>query len=246
MRLSSIVLSCSLAVAMFAIADASADSLGDRLKQALKKPAAGQSSLGQEDAASGLKEALAQGVRRAIGQVGRRDGFQGDPLVRILVPEKMRALTDTARQLGAGRKVDEFELSMNRAAEQAVPVAADIFANAVRQMTVRDAVDIVRGSDDAGTRYFRRVTEDSLRAKFQPIVAKATDQAGVTQRYKALVGKNAGVANLLGGGQALDLDAYVTTKAMDGLFFYVAQQEKDIRHNPAQRTSALLRRVFGG
>jgi Protein of unknown function (DUF4197) len=246
MRLSPIVLGCSLAVAMFAIADASADSLSDRLKQALKKPAAGQSSLGQEDAASGLKEALAQGVKRAIGQVGRRDGFQGDPLVRILVPEKMRAVTDTARRLGAGRKVDEFELSMNRAAEQAVPVAADIFANAVRQMTVRDAVDIVRGSDDAGTRYFRRVTEDSLRAQFQPIVAKATDQAGVTQRYKGLVGKNAGVATLLGGGQALDLDAYVTTKAMDGLFFYVARQEKEIRHNPGQRTTALLRRVFGG
>lgn len=246
MRPFPLLLACGIAIATLAVHPASADTLRDTLKQALKKPSAAQGGLGQEDAANGLKEALAQGVKRAITHLGRRDGFQGDPVVRILVPQKLRGLTDTARRLGAGKKVDEFELSMNRAAEQAVPVAADIFANAVRQMSVRDAVDIVRGSDDAGTQYFRRVTEDSLRSKFQPIVAKATDQAGVTQRYKSLVGKNAGIGNLLGGGQSMDLDAYVTDAAMDGLFHYVAAQEKDIRRNPARRTTALLRRVFGG
>lgn len=246
MRLPSTLLACALLVASVAITDASADSLRDTLKQALKKPTPLQGNLGQEEAASGLKEALAQGVQRAITQLGRRDGFQGNPLVRILVPEKLRGLTDTARRLGAGKKVDEFELSMNRAAEQAVPVAADIFANAVRQMTVSDAVNIVRGADDAGTQYFRRVTEDNLRAKFQPIVTKATSQTGVTQRYKALTGKNAGLSSLLGGGQAMDLDSYVTDEAMDGLFEVVAAQEKDIRKNPARRTTALLRRVFGG
>jgi hypothetical protein len=245
MRLPPLLLACGLAIGTFAVHQASADTLRDTLKQALKKPAPDQGSLRQDDAANGLKEALAQGVKRAITQLGRRDGFEGNPVVRILVPKKLRGLTDTARRLGAGSKVDEFELSMNRAAEQAVPVAADVFANAVRQMSVRDAVDIVRGADDAGTQYFRRVTEDSLRAKFQPIVAKATDQAGVTQRYKSLVGKNAGIGNLLGGGQPMDLDAYVTDEAMDGLFHVVAEQERDIRRNPAQRTTALLRRVFG-
>ncbi len=235
----------AVTVALLLAAEASADDWRDTLNRAIK-PASTSSRVGEAEAASGVKEALAQGVNHAITRLGRRDGFQGDPAVRILVPEKLRSLTDTARRLGAGKKVDEFELSMNRAAEQAIPVAADVFADAVRQMSVRDAVDIVRGADDAGTRYFRRVTEDALRGKFQPIVADATSRTGVTQRYKALVGKNTGIANLFGGRDQMDLDRYVTDKAMDGLFHYVAEQEKAIRRNPAQRTTELLRRVFGG
>jgi len=238
-----IAASCVAASLLFAAA-ASADAWRDTLNRALKPAATGK--VGEAEAASGVKEALAQGVSHAISRLGHQDGFQGDPVVRILVPEKMRSLADTARRLGAGKKVDAFEQSMNRAAEQAVPVAADVFAGAVRQMSVRDALDIVRGPDDAGTQYFRRVTQESLRAKFQPIVADATNKNGVTQRYKAVVGKNAGLANLFGGGDVVDLDRYVTEKAMDGLFHYVAEQEKAIRRNPAQRTTDLLRRVFGG
>lgn len=202
-------------------------------------------AISASDANRGLKEALAQGVSSAILQLGRQDGFLGDKAVRIGLPGKLRKYGNTARKLGAGKQVDAFELAMNRAAEQAIPAAADVFADAVRQMTITDALDILRGGEDAATRYFRRVAEDRLRAKFLPIVASATAKHGVTQRYKALVGRNEALAKALVGDRNLDLDRYVTDKAMDGLFHYVAEQEKAIRRDPLKRTSSILRRVFG-
>jgi hypothetical protein len=110
---------------------------------------------------------------------------------------------------------------------------------------VQDAIDIVRGKEDAGTQFFRRVTEDKLREKFMPIVADATAKAGVTQSYKKMAGKNSGITKLLGGGEAVDLDRYVTDEAMDGLYHYVAIHEKEIRQDPTKRSTDLLRRVFG-
>jgi len=234
----SALLCCSLGVL------AQADDIETKLEQKISRTS-GNGKLSQTDAANGIREAMAQGVRRAISQLGREDGFNKDPLVRILVPKQLRKAADLSRQLGAGKKVDQFELSMNRAAEKAIPAAADIFADAARQMTVQDAIKIVRGDDDAGTQFFRRATEDKLRAKFMPIVADATAKAGVTKRYKEMSGKNAGVAKLLGGGESIDLDRYVTDKTMDGLYHYVAEQEKDIRKNPMKRSSDLLRKVFG-
>jgi hypothetical protein len=223
-----------------------ADSIGSKIeKQLLKKQNNGNNNISQSDASGGIKEALAQGVKRAITQLGREDGFNKDPLVRILVPKQLQKIADLSRQLGAGKKVDQFELSMNRAAEKAIPAAADIFADAVRQMTVQDAINIVRGNEDAGTQFFRRVTEEKLRAKFMPIVTDATAKTGVTQRYKEMSGKNSGITKLLGGGESIDLDRYVTDKSMDGLYHYVAEQEKDIRKNPLNQSSDLLRRVFG-
>lgn len=236
--IASAVLSCSLA------AISQADDIGSKLEQQILRTP-GKGKISQSEAAGGIKEAMALGVKRAISQLGREDGFNKDPFVRILVPKQLRKLSDTARQLGAGKKVDQFELSMNRAAEKAIPAAADIFADAVRQMTVQDAISIVRGDEDAGTQFFRRVTEDKLRAKFMPIVADATAKTGVTKRYKEMAGKNSGIAKLLGGGESIDLDRYVTDEAMDGLYHYVAEQEKDIRKNPMKRSSDLLRRVFG-
>ncbi len=242
LRTSLVLISAVLAFSVAQITQA--DSLGSKLEQQiLKTPSKGKIS--SSEAAGGIKEAMAQGVKRAITQLGREDGFNKDPVVRILVPEKIRKLSDTARKLGAGKKVDAFELSMNRAAEKAIPAAADIFADAVRQMTVQDAINIVRGEPDAGTQFFRRVTEDKLREKFMPIVADATAKTGVTKRYKEMSGKNSGIAKLLGGGESIDLDRYVTDEAMDGLYFYVAEQEKDIRKDPLKRSSDLLRRVFG-
>lgn len=201
--------------------------------------------LSQADASSGIKESLAQGVSAAITQLGRPDGFLKDQAVKILLPKNMQKAADLARKLGAGKYVDELEVSMNRAAEKAVPAAADVFASAVRQMTVQDALAIVRGGDDAGTQYFRRVTQDQLREKFRPIVAQATADTGVAKHAKRLSEKSGGLGNLL-GGKDTDLDSYVTEKAMDGLFYYIAQKEKDIRKNPVKQGSELLRRVFGG
>lgn len=230
-----------LVLATGAVHTAQAEDWKDRLKRSLNRGGA----VNEQEAAGGIREAMAQGVQRAVLQLGQQDGFYGNEGLRIRAPGQLRKLTDTARQLGAGRKVDEFELAMNRAAEKAVPLAADVFADAVRQMTVRDALDIVRGEPDAGTRFFRRVTEDRLRAEFLPIVSNATAQAGVTQRYKALVGRNSGLLAALGGSEAVDLDRYVTDEALDGLFAVVAEQERGIREDPAQRSTALLKKVFG-
>lgn len=201
--------------------------------------------LSQGDAALGIKESLAQGTRAAISRLGRPDGFLKDRAVRILLPGNLSKLAETARKLGASKQVDALELAMNRAAEKAVASAADIFADAVRDMSVNDALAIVRGGDDAGTQYFRRTTEGQLRERFRPIVESATSETEVAKRYKSLSKKAGGLDALLGGGEAVDLDGYVTEKAMDGLFHYIGEEEKAIRKNPVGRGSELLQRVFG-
>jgi hypothetical protein len=224
---------------------ASAESLKDQLRRAVQpSSSAPASGVSERDASSGVKEALAQGVKSSITKLGTTDGFLKDQAVKVLVPKKLRKLTDTARQLGAGKYVDQFELSMNRAAEQAVPATADIFADAIRALTVRDAIAIVRGEPDAATRYFRRSSGDKLKAAMLPIVAKATAQTGVTQKFKTLSQKSGGLLGSLGGNEAIDLDQYVTDRALDGLFFYVASKEREIRQNPLKAGSDLLARVF--
>jgi hypothetical protein len=226
-----------------------AQSLSDRLAQLLARTDATQSQatpLVESEAAAGIKEALAQGTRNAVLRLGKTDGFLADEAVRIATPKSLRKVAKLARRLGAGASVDAFETSLNRAAEQAVPAAADIFADTVRAMTLRDALAIVRGGDDAGTQYFRKVSENRLRDAFLPIVSKATASNDVTQRYKALTEKTGGLTSVLGGANIQDLDGYVTDKAMDGLFHYIAEEEKAIRKNPLKRGSDLLKRVFGG
>lgn len=185
-------------------------------------------------------------MQSAIAQLGTKDGFLGDEAVRIAAPKRYRKLVDTARKLGAEKYITAFETSMNRAAEKAVPVAAEIFADAVREMSVRDALDIVAGADDAATRYFRKVAGERLQQAFLPIVAKTTSESGVTSSFKKLKKKGGALGDLLGGSsEDIDLDRYVTDQAMDGLFYYVAEKEKSIRSNPLGQSSDLLRRVFG-
>lgn len=207
---------------------------------------AGTTRASQNDAAAGMREALAKGVDQAVRQLGRKDGFLGDKLVRIAVPKKLQKLAKTARKLGAEKYVDAFEVSMNRAAEKAVPLAAGIFADAVREMSVDDALTIVGGGDDAATRYFRKVSDERLEAAFLPVVSRAMDETDVAKAYKKLGKKAGGLGGLLGGSDTdADLDRYVTRKAMDGLYYYVAEKEKAIRKNPLAQGSDLLRRVFG-
>lgn len=199
----------------------------------------------QSQAASGVKEALASGVHSAIARLGKKDGFLKDAAVRIPLPGKLSSLAKTAKKLGQGKYVDQLEESMNHAAEQAVPAAADIFSNAIRAMSVTDALDIVRGGSDSATRFFRKTSGDKLRDALLPIVKKATDQTGVAQRYKKLSKKGGGLLGSLGGSDSVDLDSYVTEKALDGLFHYIAVQEESIRSNPVATGSALLKSVFG-
>jgi hypothetical protein len=225
------------------------------LERALQRIGGSRSgNLSQSDAAGGIKEALAQGVDRSIRQLGRPDGFFRDAAVKILVPDRIRQLADLARRAGQGARVDAFEESMNRAAEKAVPAAAGILGDAVRGMTLQDAIGLVRGGETSATDFFRRSSEDKLFTSFRPIVVRQTESVGVTQKYKAFAERGSGGAlgALLGGSgggrdgrSALDLDDYVTTKAIDGLFHVIAGQERQIRSNPASRNTDLLRRVFG-
>lgn len=198
-----------------------------------------------DQSAAGVKEALAVGVKTAITQLGKKDGFLGNADVRIPLPGKLDTLAKTARKLGQGKYVDQLEESMNRAAEQAVPAAADIFSDAIRTMSVKDAVGIVSGGSDSATQYFRRSSGDKLKQAILPIVAKQTSQTGVTQRYKDLSKKGGGVLAKVGGSEAVDLDQYVADKALDGLFHVIAEQEQSIRSNPVATGSALLKSVFG-
>ncbi|MGD9584583.1 MAG: DUF4197 domain-containing protein [Lysobacterales bacterium] len=238
-----IVLSFGLLCTVSAV---QAGAAADVLKQVTKPAATDPSSLSETDAGSGIKEALAQGVGNAINRLGKTDGFLADQAVRILIPKKVRKLTEAARKLGADKLVDDFEVSMNRAAEQALPAAAEVFSDAVRQMSLQDALGIVRGGEDAGTQYFRRVTEDQLRTRFLPIVSTATGASGATRNFKKLNKKAGGLGGLLNrGDKPFDLDSYVTDQAMNGLFHYIAEEEKNIRKNPLGQASSLLRRVFG-
>lgn len=237
-----------------------AESSLERALQRVSGSRAPGGPLSSTDATGGIKETLARGVDRSVRQLGRPDGFFRDSAVKILVPDRIEKIADLARQAGQGARVDAFEESMNRAAEKAVPSAATILADAVRAMTVQDAVGLVRGGQTSATDFFRRSSEEKLFTAFRPIVAQQTASVGVTQKYKAFSDRMGGDAlgGLLGGAlggrsertgregrSPLDLDDYVTTEAIDGLFHVIGMQEQSIRSNPASRNTDLLRRVFG-
>ena len=197
------------------------------------------------DISSGLKDALFQGVRNAVNDLGRENGFLDDSRVRIPLPKSLQKVEKTLRFAGQGNRVDEFVEAMNRAAERAVPEATDVFLDSIRQMTFTDARNILfSGQDDAATQFFRRTSEARLRQKFRPIVEEFTDEVGVTQKYKRMMG-NYGFVGKLVGQDATDLDGYVTQKALDGLFLLVADEERKIRRDPIGRTTNILRKVFG-
>ena len=218
-------------------------------------------SLSQDQVVHGLQEALARGLQQAVTNLGHNDGFLTNVLVKIPLPEKLQKVETVARDLKQEKLVDDFVTTMNRAAEQAVPAAATVFANALSHMTIEDAKSILSGPNDGATKYFQAATQTNLYEKFYPIVKQATASVGVTSAYKNLMEKvNAGgLTQKLGGlgslGSAIsgslldqnsmDIDAYVTNKAMDGLFKMVAQEEQKIRQNPVARTSELLQKVFG-
>ncbi len=193
--------------------------------------------------ASGLKEALQVGTGNAVKSTGRVDGYFGNPAIKILMPEKMRMLEKGLRAVGYGPQVDEFVLSMNRAAEKAAPAAKKIFLDAVTQMTFDDVRKIFSGGDTAATDYFKTKTSAQLAQAFRPIVEKATSEVGVTQKYKQLVGQAQSVPFVK--AESLDIDQYVVGKALDGLFYMLAQEEKNIRKNPAARVTQTLKEVFG-
>lgn len=193
----------------------------------------------------GLKAALFQGVESAIGRLGRRNGFLDNPRVFIPLPSTLKKTEKTLRFLGQGKKVDEFVEAMNHAAEEAVPVAADIFFDSVKQMSFNDARNILfSGQEDSATRFFRQTSENRLRQEFRPIVEEFTARVGVTQKYKDMVGRYGFLGRFV-GQDASDIDGYITEKALDGLFLLMADEERRIRRDPIGRTTSILRKVFG-
>ncbi len=199
--------------------------------------------LSNSDIIEGLKESLTKGTRSAVSLLGKEDGFLANPDVKIPMPSSLRKVEKGLRKIGQDKVADNFVETMNRAAEKAVPEAASIFADSVKEMSISDAKEILQGEDDAATQYFRKNSGDKLREKFLPLVKEATSQVGVTSNYKKMTKKLGAFSSFIDTDK-LDLDEYVTNKAMDGLFLMVAAEEKKIRENPIERTTDLLKKVF--
>jgi hypothetical protein len=211
----------------------------------LWKRATGQSAsnLSNDRIAAGLKEALRVGTTKAVAITGRPDGFLKNEAIKILLPEKLQTAGRALRLVGMGAQLDELEVGMNRAAEQASPQAKQIFLNAVTSMSINDARGILTGNDTAATDYFRRATSEDLTAAFAPIVHRSMQNVGVVREYQQLMQNS--MAGALLRNQKFNLDDYVVGKTLDGLFYMLGQQEKQIRQNPAARTTDLLKQVFG-
>jgi hypothetical protein len=209
------------------------------------------SSVPHDQVVGAVKEALLSGMQSAVRELGHDGGFLTNLNVRIPIPKQLQPIERTLRLLKEDQLADELVVTMNHAAERAVPEAASVFGDAISRMSIADAEAVVTGPPDAATEYFRRATETNLFQRFLPVVKRATDETGVTSTYKRIeqsASRNRFLSPLLGGisgSQSLDLDSYITQKALDGLFKEIAAEEQRIRQNPVARTSELLRRVFG-
>ena len=201
-----------------------------------------QSGLSDAKIGSGLKEALKIGTENAVTLTGRPDGYFRNQAIKILMPEKLQTLEKGLRMVGYGPQVDEFVVSMNRAAERAAPAAKQIFWDAIGEMTFEDARKILSGGDTSATQYFQAKTSDRLATAFRPVVDQAMSEVGVTRQYKELVGRYQAIP--FARSESLDIDQYVVRKALDGLFHVLGEEERRIRTNPAARVTDLLKEVF--
>jgi hypothetical protein len=213
------------------------------------KSATGQKSQTSADSLStnkitaGLKEALKVSTSKAVAKTGKPDGFLKNPAIKILLPPKLQTAGKGLRMIGMGPQLDELEVGMNRAAEQATPLAKQIFLNALLKMTFTDARNILTGGDTAATEYFRKTSSADLTTAFKPIVHEQLLKVGVVRQYDQLM-QNPLAGSLLQSKQ-LSMDDYVVGKTLDGLFFMLGEEEKQIRKNPAAQTTTLLKEVFG-
>jgi len=201
-----------------------------------------QSGLSEVKIGDGLKQALQVATEKSVSLTGRPNGYFSNAAIKILMPEKLQTVEQGLRMVGYGPQVDQFVLSMNRAAERAAPAAKQIFVDAITSMSFDDAKKILAGGDTAATEFFKTKTTDKLTAAFKPVVDKTMAQTGVVQQYHALIGRFDAIP--FAKSQTFDIDGYVTNKALDGLFHVVGEQEKLIRTNPTARTTELLRDVF--
>jgi hypothetical protein len=210
------------------------------------KPAATSSiapGLSNEKIAAGLKEALNLSAKKVVAQLGKEGGFTLDPKIRIPLPAPLAKADSALKKVGMGALTKDLETRMNRAAELATPKAQALFVDAIKQMTVKDARSILSSQQDAATVYLRKTTGKQLETNMKPIVGKTLADAGAVRAYDQVAGQYAQLPFV--SGLKTNLNDYVATKAVDGIFYYVAQEEAAIRKNPAKRTTELLRAVFG-
>jgi hypothetical protein len=207
------------------------------------KSGVSQPGLDQKTAASGLKEALAIGTENAVKAVSKTDGYFSNQVVKILLPDKIQKVADVVAKLGFQEQVDNFILSMNRAAEAAAPKATVLFVDAIKTMSFDDTRKILQGADTAATEYFKDKTSKRLYDEFKPVVISNMNKVGVAKAYKDMMAPYESLP--LVPKESMDLDHYVTNKALDGLFLMVGQEEKKIRTNPSARVTDLLKTVFG-
>lgn len=205
--------------------------------------ALGVSDLSNTEASNGLKEALIQGAGKAVGELSKTDGFFGNKEVKIPLPDALKKTEKAMRMLGMGKQADELVLRMNRAAEAAVPEAKALLIDSAKKMTLAGAKSILTGGDDAATQYFKKTTSKQMAEKFLPIVKKATENVQLAQQYN----KYAETASQFGlvKKEQVNLEQYVTQKALDGVYLMMAKEEAAIRKDPIGQGSALLKKVFG-
>ncbi|MGD8990144.1 MAG: DUF4197 domain-containing protein [Desulfobacterales bacterium] len=221
-----------------------AASLSDMAKEAQKALGESAGGLSNDEITAGLKEALQVGTEKAVGLVSRPDGFYKNPAIKIPLPKSVQKVEKLLRTAGYGEDVDAFELSMNRAAERAAPEAKSIFWDAISDMSFDDAQKILNGRNNEATLYFEDKTSTRLQEVFKPIVKDAMGEVGVTRSYQDL---NEKITRLPFGKSAnFDIDQYVTDGALQGLFKMLAEQERQIRTQPAARVTDLLQKVFAG
>ncbi len=204
----------------------------------------GGGGLSETDISAGLREALNVGAKNAIGRVSVQDGFFGDALIKVLMPPETRKVENTLREVGFGKQVDEAVLSMNRAAEDASTKALDIFVDAIRSMSIQDALSILKGNNDAATQYLKAKTTAALTEAFRPVIQASLDKVGAT-KYWATVFKTYNELPTTFKKVNPDLPAYVTERALNGVFVYIASEEGKIRKDPAAQVTDLLKKVFG-
>lgn len=196
----------------------------------------------KEEAADALKEAFVQGTGKGVDILSELNGYYGNPKVKIPIPPDAKNVEDKLRSLGLGNEVDQAIESLNRAAEDAAVEAKDIFIAAIKGLSITDALNIVSGQQDAGTRFLENQTTNDLTSKFSPIINASLKKVDATKYWEDIMGKYNKIPFVK--KVETDLTAYVTQKAIDGLFVMIAQEELNIRENPAARTSELLKKVF--
>lgn len=221
---------------------------GDLLQKGLElvKPSGSSSSAGsltQGEMGDGLKEALRVGTETVVAQLGKTDGFNADKAIHIPLPGQLATVQKALKAAGYSSLVDDLELKLNRAAEQATPKAKALFVDAIAAMTIQDAQKILNGPDDAATQYFRKSMGPGLATEMKPIVDATLAEAGAVQAYDAMMGQYKALPFM--PDAKANLTDYVVEKGMDGIFHYVAKEEAAIRTNPAARTTDLLKKVFG-